>query len=397
VRRFFLITFGLVFVSNFGCWFAGNSLLDRLAAPEIGHWLLGIFVLLQVIGLAAMLVARALGFQPGTGMALPLLVLVMIWNLLLALPTAMASWLWLTIWWVASAGGTGADSTSPGREIGLLAVAAPFVAAFLATALAVWQLQRFRVRRLTLEIPNLPPALQGFTIAHLSDLHIGLLTRGRVLEDLVMATNLLTPDLILLTGDLINFSLEDLPRGLEILHQMKSRYGLYLCEGNHDLIQSRSEFEAATKASGLSLLLNEGATISVHGHAVRILGLRWGEGMEGAEKTAGAAPVDVLSRLLAEGQPGAFTILLAHHPQVFDAAARAGIPLTLAGHTHGGQLMLTPGIGFGPWLYRYWSGLYRRGASQLVVSNGAGNWFPLRLGAPAEIIHLTLESAGSVG
>jgi predicted MPP superfamily phosphohydrolase len=111
------------------------------------------------------------------------------------------------------------------------------------------------------------------------------------------------------------------------------------------------------------------------------------------DQAADAGHGDALGQLLAQGKPDAFTILLAHHPQVFDAAAAAGIPLTLAGHTHGGQLMLTPRLGFGPWLYRYWSGLYRQGASQLVVSNGTGNWFPLRIGAPAEIVLLTLESA----
>ena len=68
-----------------------------------------------------------------------------------------------------------------------------------------------------------------------------------------------------------------------------------------------------------------------------------------------------------------------------------GIPLTLSGHTHGGQLMAAPGLGFGPWMYRYWSGPYRRGDAWGVVSNGVGNWFPLRIGAPAEIIHITLK------
>jgi predicted MPP superfamily phosphohydrolase len=93
--------------------------------------------------------------------------------------------------------------------------------------------------------------------------------------------------------------------------------------------------------------------------------------------------------------PGAFPILLAHHPHAFDAAAVAGIPLTVSGHTHGGQLMLSESVGFGPLMYRYWSGLYRKPAhngASLVVSNGVGNWFPVRLRAPAEIIHLTMRS-----
>ncbi|MEZ0255819.1 MAG: metallophosphoesterase, partial [Chthoniobacter sp.] len=83
-------------------------------------------------------------------------------------------------------------------------------------------------------------------------------------------------------------------------------------------------------------------------------------------------------------------ILLAHHPHAFDFAA--DIPLTLSGHTHGGQLMLTKDFGFGPAMFRYWSGLYQKADRALVVSNGVGNWFPVRVQAPAEIVHLTLRS-----
>ena len=87
-----------------------------------------------------------------------------------------------------------------------------------------------------------------------------------------------------------------------------------------------------------------------------------------------------------------FPILLAHHPHAFNAAR--GLPLTLSGHTHGGQLMLNEQLGAGPVLFRYWSGLYGDGDRRLVVSNGAGNWFPLRLNAPAEILHLPLTAVG---
>ena len=76
---------------------------------------------------------------------------------------------------------------------------------------------------------------------------------------------------------------------------------------------------------------------------------------------------------------------------MFDIAADANIPLTLAGHTHGGQLMLSERFGAGPMMFKYWSGLYRRNNSALVVSNGVGNWFPLRNNAPAEIVHITLR------
>ena len=92
-------------------------------------------------------------------------------------------------------------------------------------------------------------------------------------------------------------------------------------------------------------------------------------------------------------QPDAFPILLAHHPHAFDAAVKADLPLTLAGHTHGGQMMLNRQYGTGPVLFRYWSGLYTRGRSRMIVSNGVGNVFPVRINAPAEIVHITLRCA----
>jgi uncharacterized protein len=130
--------------------------------------------------------------------------------------------------------------------------------------------------------------------------------------------------------------------------------------------------------------------LDVRGVPVQLLGLRWtrvhGQGRDAA---IGAE----VRKLLEQRAREAFPILLAHHPHAFDAAAEAGMPLTLSGHTHGGQLMLNEQLGFGPAMFRYWSGLYERGPSKLIVSNGVGNWFPLRLNAPAEIVHLTLRRA----
>jgi predicted MPP superfamily phosphohydrolase len=390
MRPFVLLILALIFLSNFVCWYALSSILLRLSAPVWFHTAVNLFILVQAGALAVMLGTRFLGHQIGTGMGRPLLALSMIWNMLLALPVAVVSLVWAVIWRLVD-GPAVSLITIPWRTAGLVAVAFPFVLALIATIVSLGQLGRFRIHRVKLSIPGLPSALTGLTLVHLSDLHIGKLTRGPVLDDMVAATNALNPDLIVLTGDLINMSLEDLPRGFELLRAMKARYGLFLCEGNHDLIESRSAFEAAVQASGLPFLLNQSATIRVKDQTVQLLGLRWGDGMTRGQEAPGEVPADVLQQLLAQREPGDFTILLAHHPEAFDAAASAGIPLTLAGHTHGGQLMLTRRFGFGPWLYRYWSGIYEKGDSRLVVSNGAGNWFPLRLGAPAEIIHLTLE------
>jgi predicted MPP superfamily phosphohydrolase len=158
---------------------------------------------------------------------------------------------------------------------------------------------------------------------------------------------------------------------------MDPRSGLFMVEGNHDLFEGVRPFVEGVRERGIRLLRDESSIIRFRGQPVEIMGISWSR----SEETI-ARQIDYLA-----DQSGldSFPILLAHHPHAFDHAARRGIPLTLAGHTHGGQLMLTPDIGPGPMMFRYWSGLYQQQAASLVVSNGAGNWFPLRTSAPAEI------------
>ena len=256
------------------------------------------------------------------------------------------------------------------------------------TGIAMAQLNSIRVRRFVLPIAELPKELDGITIAQVSDMHVGRFTNGKVLQKMVRMVNEMRADLVLLTGDLINDALADLDTGLELTRALEARFGLAIIEGNHDLIENPAEFERRVRASGISFLLDESAIVDVRGFPVQLLGLSWtrvhGQGRDAA---IGAA----VKKLLGQREAGAFPILMAHHPHAFDAAAEAGLPLTLSGHTHGGQLMLNEQLGFGPALFRYWSGLYQRDQSKLIVSNGVGNWFPLRVNAAAEIVHLTLR------
>ncbi len=272
--------------------------------------------------------------------------------------------------------------------LGFAGAMLPPVFTFSLTGIAMAQLNNVRVRRFVLPIVDLPKELDGLTIAQVSDMHVGRFTKGKVLEETVRIVNEMRADLVLLTGDLINDALADLDTGLNLARRMESRLGLAIIEGNHDLIENPQEFESRVKASGIPFLLDESMIIDVHGIPVQLLGLSWtrvhGEGRD-------AAIASSVRRLLEQRIADAFPILLAHHPHAFDAAADAELPLTLSGHTHGGQLMLNERAGFGPAMFRYWSGLYTRGGSKLIVSNGVGNWFPLRLNAPAEIVHLTLR------
>jgi hypothetical protein len=283
------------------------------------------------------------------------------------------------------AGGAG-ESASRRQFLGMLTAVTPPLLTGAGVAYSRTELRQFRIRPLDVTLPGLPPELDGLRIALVSDLHVGTFTSGQIVKRIVEETSRLEADLVLLPGDLINNALADLSDALDAVSNMQSRHGAYLCLGNHDLIENGAEFVRRVKAR-VPLLVNESRVVLIRGQFVQLLGLPWN-----LDEERIARSVRQLGRQIA---PGAFPILLAHHPHAFDAAAAVRIPLTVSGHTHGGQLMLSESVGFGPLLYRYWSGLYRKlehNEAALVVSNGVGNWFPLRIGAPAEIIDLTLRS-----
>ena len=266
--------------------------------------------------------------------------------------------------------------------IGAAAALTPPMLSFGAAAIGEAQLDGFRVRRLTVQVSGLPPMLDGMTIAHLSDFHVGRFTRGRVLERIVEETNRLDADMIALTGDFINHSLRDLPAAIEIIRALRARHVIAGCEGNHDLIEDPRTFRREAEQGGMPLLIGETASVTIRGQRVQLLGIPWSHGLSAMRRDIGA--------LSTRRDSSALQLLLAHHPHAWDLAE--GIPLTLSGHTHGGQLMINERLGAGPMLFRYWSGLYTRPGSSLIVSNGVGNWFPVRIQAPAEILHLTLRS-----
>lgn len=256
----------------------------------------------------------------------------------------------------------------------------PPVAAGATTLAALPYLGGFRVRHHEIALPSLPRALDGMTIAHVSDLHYGKFVREESARKIADAVNEQQADLVLFTGDLIDLTMSDFPGANDFLRRLDPRQGLFLCEGNHDLIEDPDHFRRRIKQEGWNLLLDEVRTVTVRGEKVQIGGVSWRRDMDTSARQV-------------EGMldPAAFSILLAHHPHYFDHAR--GFGLQLSGHTHGGQIMLNEKLGWGPVLYRYWSGLYRDAGRALVVSNGVGNWFPVRLHAPAEIARITLRSA----
>ena len=380
-------------------WLAASA---RLAKPGAARIAVIVFGLAQVGGLIWLVSQRFSRSEPAAVFQKFAMTALFIWHMIVLplvlvvaitlLPILAAAALFRLVRSRDDPASGSADTTdeiSRRQFLGVALATAPAILDLGLTGIAMRQLDRFRVRRFTLPIAGLPSDLDGLTIAQVSDMHVGRFTSGRVLREMVRVVNELRADLVLLTGDLINDALGDLPNGLDLARSMEGRYGLYLIEGNHDLIENGAEFEHRVKQSGIPFLLDESATIIIRGTPVQLLGLSWTR----AHKSRDQAITASVHRFLIQREPDSFPILLAHHPHAFDAATEASLPLTLSGHTHGGQLMLNEQCGFGPALFRYWSGLYRKGSSNLIVSNGVGNWFPLRVRAPAELVHIKLARA----
>lgn len=388
-------------------WWRADRLLRPLRRRRFWRTALAVFMSLQAAGFAWLILSRGWRLDGGDPLPRWLTAAVFTWHLLvMPLPAILCLLVdigcALTLLVRRLSAKPTLVETEPTAQpafitrrqlLGATVAALPPLATAGLTIYSLPQLDRFRIRPLTLVLPTLPRDLDGLTIAHVTDIHVGRFTTGRILSKIVEQSNALRADLVLMTGDLINTSLSDLSGGLDVVRKLDARHGVYLCEGNHDLIDSGPEFRRRTKGAGVPLLVNESEEFRVNGAPLQLLGLRWGTGLPIATRATERGDAAIrrsMDDLLRLRRPDAFPILLAHHPHAFDPAAEAGIPLTLSGHTHGGQLMLSKNIGFGPMMFRYWSGEYTKGPSKLVVSNGVGNWFPVRANAPAEIVHITL-------
>jgi predicted MPP superfamily phosphohydrolase len=267
--------------------------------------------------------------------------------------------------------------------------------AVVGTGVGVGHLQtgRCQIRRVKMSLPRCPDRLKGLTITHLSDLHVGRLLRPEHLPALVDAANELDSDLVVVTGDIVDHSIDFLPAAADAIARLRHRYGRFLVMGNHDLIDSGSKFVSEMTRRERGFLCDEHAVIRIGGEPIQIAGLRWSHADYSDGKHAGhqeRAEVALLGT-----DPSIFTIALAHHPHAFDPLAARGADLTLAGHTPGGQFNLAlPGSGrslsAGSLLFRYVHGEYRKGPAAMYVNAGAGNWFPVRINAPAEIVQIQL-------
>lgn len=240
-----------------------------------------------------------------------------------------------------------------------------------------------QVAEQAVRLARLPPALDGLEIAQLSDVHIGASLGEGFLRGIVEKTNRLKPDLIVITGDLVDGSVAQLERHVAPLARLASRYGVYFVTGNHEFYSGADPWCAHLEKLGISVLRNRFVHIGDAGARIQLAGI------DDYTKTGGTA---VARRLAERLDPELETVLLAHQPRSIGDARALGAGVQLAGHTHGGQIypftelvrLTTP----------YVAGLYRHDEqTQIYVSRGTGFWGPpMRLAAPAEITRLVLTT-----
>jgi predicted MPP superfamily phosphohydrolase len=244
----------------------------------------------------------------------------------------------------------------------------------------------FVVRDVDVEIHGLDPKFDGYTIAHLSDLHIGAITPKSWGERWMRAANARKPDMIVVTGDLVTSGVEFHEDIAEVVAHGRARDGVYVSMGNHDYFGEGEPLVSLLTKRGVRVLRNDGVVLSREDAHLYLAAIddTW-------------TRRDDLARALENRPNGASTILLAHDPERFRVAAKQGVDLTLSGHTHGGQIAV-------PFLYRWLSlshlthhfhvGLYRKGSAKLYVSPGLGTTGPpMRLGIAPAIAMITLRAA----
>lgn len=256
-----------------------------------------------------------------------------------------------------------------------------------------WGQASVRVSRLRLRPQGWPQAWHRFKIAHLSDLHIGPNLSRSELQACVRRTNALDPDIILLTGDLLDSNPVYIPDYFPLLAELSAPYGVFACLGNHDHYAGAQAVQAGlTRHTQIRLLQDQRISLHKDTAALHLIGLD----DRGRDWARGLEELPLLAELQASIPSHEPCILLSHRPDLFPQAARQGIALTLSGHTHGGQFAL-PGWGgrfnLARFITSFSRGLYQQLGVYLYVNRGIGvAGQRIRLFSPREIALITCES-----
>jgi predicted MPP superfamily phosphohydrolase len=311
---------------------------------------------------------------------------------------------WITLPWLAFIGLVGAAllvlelprrALSPRREgisrrqfIGRIAGGTAAAVGAASVARGMFE-ARGEHELVDVEVPlaKLPRALDGFTIVQLSDLHTGMTIDRAFVQRVVDRANGLNPDLVVLTGDLVDGPVESLRDDIAPLAQLRAKHGVFATTGNHEYYAGADSWITAISALGVRYLRNERVSIGGADGSFDLAGVddHSADGWPGHGED--------LPRALGERDTSRAVVLLAHQPRQVRRAAKFGVDLQLSGHTHGGQIW--------PWHYivrlqqgGLLAGLYDHDGTKLYVTRGCGYWGPpVRLGAPLEITRVILRAA----
>lgn len=242
------------------------------------------------------------------------------------------------------------------------------------------------VKDVEVVIPGLPAQFEGYEIVQLTDMHISRLFEAPWVEAVVAKANALEPDLIVITGDLIDGDLDVRQADVAPLQVLSAPDGVYTIPGNHEYYFGYPEWMAHYQTLGISILANQHVVIENEGANLVLAGVT---DVTAQGKSFPAPDVDEALEGAPDNSP---IIMLDHQPRNAAIAAAAGVDLQLSGHTHGGMM-----VGFDRLVARanngFVSGVYDVQGMTLYVNNGTGLWpgFALRLGKPSELTCITLH------
>ncbi|WNG35043.1 metallophosphoesterase [Archangium violaceum] len=273
--------------------------------------------------------------------------------------------------------------------------ALPLLAAGTSSAGMVAGSSGFEVREIEVRLRGLPRALDGFRIGQITDVHVGTFIDTEYVRATVEVMNKAQVDLQVMTGDLID-DLTQLDATMAALEACRAPHGMLAILGNHEhwrgLRAIREAYAAsARRGSPVRLLVDESHVIEHAGQRVRVVGVDYPMGRTRSMRVK-AERMRQSAEVAFRGTSAEEVVLcLTHHPDFFPFALERGARLTLAGHTHGGQVAIL-GMPLFRFAFDYMLGRYRRGDGQLYVSGGTGHWLPFRIGVPAEVSIFTLRA-----
>lgn len=257
----------------------------------------------------------------------------------------------------------------------------------LLTGYGIYQAHRDPIiEKISIKLSNLPSNFEGFRIIQISDIHAGGTINQKFVQNIVKIVNNIRPDLIAITGDLVDGSVSNLRKHVSSLSEMKAKSGTFFVTGNHEYYSGVTSWVREIKRMGINVLLNEHEIIESGNQKILLAGVtdyngkRFIKSQESSPKRAieGSPPCDV-------------KILLAHQPRSIYKAAEVGFDLQLSGHTHGGQYY--PYKFFVYLQQPFINGLHKYKNTQIYINRGTGYWGPpLRIGIPSEITEITLVS-----